>query len=151
MKNITFVILLLLFSGCSQSDDNNEESATCHNKDFMESFVIEPMDCIIFNDNPEMTFTFLGFEPFTKSPHFTPHVGISARLEEGNISWEFTTGMVYEDHELEGTSFSGRVHTGSNNVDYTIFFDNIEFEETETHFIFHRATIRFGYYESEFD
>ncbi|MDT7827140.1 hypothetical protein RQM65_00490 [Pricia sp. S334] len=80
-----------------------------------------------------------------------PHAAISARLDEENVTWEFHTGMVYEDYMLEGTTFSGRVHTGINNVEYTIFFDGIEFTETETEFIFHKATIRFGYYDYEFD
>ncbi len=152
MKKISYIILLFLILGCSKSEDNNEENATCLKKDFLEAFIVEPNDCFIFNDNPDMTFTFLGFEPYTKiAPNFIPHARISARLEEENFTLEFSTGMVYEDNELEGTSFTGRVHTGINNVSYTIFFDNIEFTETETEFIFHRATIRFGYYDSEFD
>jgi hypothetical protein len=152
MKKISYIILLLFIIGCSKSDDTEDESSTCLQKDFLETFVVEPNECFIFNDNSDMTFTFLGFESYTKThPNNVPHARISARLEEENFTWEFYTGMVHEDHELEGTSFSGRVHTGINNVDYTIFFDDIEFTKTETEFIFHRATIRFGYYDSEFD
>jgi hypothetical protein len=152
MKKISYIILLLFILGCSKSEENNDNNANCLEKNFLETFIVEPGDCFIFSDNPDMTFIFLGFESYTIThPSNIPHARISARLEEENVTWEFHTGMVYEDHELEGTSFSGRVHTGINNVDYTIFFDNIEFTETETEFIFHRATIRFGYYDSEFD
>ena len=70
---------------------------------------------------------------------------------DGNTTFEFSNGQVQEDYQTEGTSFSGRVYVGINNIEYTIFFDNIEFTETETEFIFHKATIRFGYYDSEFD
>ena len=157
MKKVSYLILLICITSCSNNDDNNiddnnEEMSICLEKNFLESFVIEPNDCVIFNDNPNMTFTFLGFESYTKThPTNVPHARISARLVEENDTWEFHTGMIYEDYELEGTSFSGRVHTGINNVSYTIFFDDIEFTETETQIIFHKATIRFGYYDSEFD
>lgn len=153
IKIHSYLIILLLVVGCSKSDDKvEEESSNCLNKNFLESFLIEPGDCVVFRDYPEMTFTILEFEPYTKThPNDIPHARISARLEDENASFEFSTGMVYEDIELDGTSFSGRVETGFKNIRYTIFFDNIEFTETETQFIFHKASIRFGYYDLESD
>ncbi len=150
MKKTPFLILFLLILSCSKSDENTfdlaKESSICLEKNFMESFDIEPNDCFVFSENTDMTFTFLGFEAYTKyGVNNIPHAKISARLAEENFVFEFYTGMIYEDNELEGTSFSGKINTGINNVEYTIFFDNIKFTETETQFIFHKATIRFGY------
>jgi len=144
---------MLFTFGCSKSDDNKEESSACLNKNFLESFIIKPNDCVIFNDNPDMTFTFLGFEPYTKSGESNiPQTSISGILAEDNFVWEFVNaGVILEDYQTEGISFSGRVHIGINNVAYTVFFDNIEFTETQTQFIFHKSTVRFGFYDSEFD
>lgn len=97
--------------GCSKSD-TNEESAMGIDKSFLESFLIKPNDCVVFREYPEMTFTLLTFEPYTKThPHNSPHANIVIRFEAENASFESTSGMVYEDIELDGTSFSGRVHT----------------------------------------
>lgn len=151
LKTHSYLIILLLLMGCSKRD-TNEESSICLDKSFLESFLIEPNDCVVFRDDPEITFTLLKFEPYTKThSHNSPHADISIRFEAENASFESSSGMVYEDIELDGTSFSGRVHSGFKNINYTIFFDNIEFTETETQIIFHRATIRFGYYDSESD
>ena len=151
-KKIYLLLTLLTITACSQNDDEDQESAICLDSNFLQTLEVEPGDCFVFSDNPDLKFTFLGFEPYTKThPNNVPHAMISARLEEANATFEFYNGMVYEDHELAGTTFTGRVHTGINNVEYTLFFDNIEFTETETEFIFHRATLRFGYYDSEFD
>ncbi|MGC1632154.1 MAG: hypothetical protein WA749_08590 [Gelidibacter sp.] len=93
-----------------------------------------------------MAFTILAFEAYINSPH----ANISIRFEAENVSFESSSG-IYEDIELDGTSFSGSVNSGFENVNYTILFDNIEFSETETHFIFYKGTIRFGYYDSVTD
>lgn len=149
IKIQSYLMILLLLMGCSKSN-TKEESTMCLDKSFLESFLIEPNECVVFRDSPEMTFTILAFEPYTKThPSNLPHANISIRFEAENASFESSSGMVHEDIELDGTSFSGRVHTGFKNINYTIFFDNIEFTETETQFIFHRASIRFGYYDSE--
>ncbi|OIQ23058.1 hypothetical protein [Lacinutrix sp. MedPE-SW] len=153
MKKFLVLLLLITFFSCSDDETETiEQSANCLEIAFLESTVIEPNDCLTFSDKPDFEFTFLGFENYTKShPNNVPHAGISGRLVEGSSTFEFYNGQISEDYETEGTSFSGRVHTGINNVDYTIFFDNIEFTETETEFIFNKATIRFGYYDSEFE
>lgn len=148
MRKILYFILIPLLLACSDDKDGSK----CLKKNFLDSILIKPNDCVVFNDNPDLTFTFLGIEPYTKThPNNVPHAKISARLQEGNSIVEFYSGMVYEDIIAEGTSFSGRVHAGINNKKYTIFFDDIEFTETETQFIFHRATIRFGDYDYEYD
>ena len=148
MRKIPYLIFLLIVAACS----NDKDGSRCLTKNFLDSFVVKPNDCVVFADNPDMTFTFLGFEPYTKThPNNVPHAKISARLEEGTVLTEFYSGMVYEDIIAEGTSFSGRVHAGINAKKYTIFFDDIEFTETETQFIFHKATIRFGNYDYEYD
>jgi len=153
MRKILALVLLITFLSCSESDEkSDEQSYDCAKIAFLESTIVEENDCLTFSDMEGFKFTFLGFENYTKThPNNVPHARISARLAEGNSTFEFYNGLVHEDYETEGTSFSGRVHTGINNTDYTIFFDNIEFTETDTEFIFHRATIRFGYYDSEFD
>jgi hypothetical protein len=153
MRKILTLVLLITFLSCSENnEESNEQSFDCAEIAFLESTIIEENDCLTFSDRQGFKFTFLGFENYTKThPNNVPHARISARLVEGNSTFEFYDGLVDEDYEIDGTSFSGRVHTGINNTDYTIFFDNIEFTETETEFIFHRATIRFGYYDSEFD
>ncbi|HUH28446.1 hypothetical protein [Gelidibacter sp.] len=152
MKNLTYLFILLLIFGCSKSDDPNEGISVCLEKKFLETFVMEPNDCFTFKDRPGMTFTFLGFEPYTKShPNNGPHAIISTRLEEGNETYDYYASMVYAGHDRDNPLFSGPVHTGVKKVRYTIFFENIDFTETETQFIFHRATVRFGYYYSEFD
>ncbi|WP_435138280.1 hypothetical protein [Formosa sp. A9] len=157
MRKILTLALLIPVLSCSESNEqNNEESNEqiydCTEIAFLESTIIEKNDCLTFSDREGFEFTFLGFENYTKTHSSNvPHAKISARLFEGNTTFEFYDSLVHEDYETDGTSFSGRVHTGINNTNYTIFFDNIEFTETETEFIFHRATIRFGYYESEFD
>lgn len=153
MREILTLALLITFLSCSKNDEeNNEPSYNCIEITFLESTIVEENDCLTFSDREGFELKFLGFENYTKThPNNVPHARISGRLVEGNSTFEFYDGLVHEDYETDGTSFSGRVHTGINNTNYTIFFDNIEFTETETEFIFHRATIRFGYYDSEFD
>ncbi|RXJ45775.1 hypothetical protein [Gelidibacter gilvus] len=152
MKKTAYLLILLLTLGCSKSDDTQEEVSVCLEKNFLETFVVEPNDCFTFKDRPGLTFTFLGFEPYTKThPSNGPHAIISTRLEEGNETYEYFGSMVYAGHDRENPIFSGPVNTGVKKISYTIFFDTIEFTETATQFIFHRATVRFGYYDSEFD
>lgn len=152
MKKTAFLLILLLALGCSKSDDSQEEISVCLEKNFQETFVMEPNDCFTFTDRPGLTFTFLGFEPYTKTHSSNEaHAVISTRLEEGNETYEFFGSMVYAGADLENPLFSGPVNTGVKKVSYTIFFENIEFTETATQFIFHRATVRFGYYDSEFE
>ena len=152
-RNILSLILITTILSCSNNDnEGNEQSISCLEISFLEPIIIKENDCLTFSDKPDFEFTFLGFENYTKThPNNVPNARISARLIEGNSTFEFYNGLVHEDSQTAGTSFSGKVHTGINNIDYTIFFDNIEFTETETEFVFHKATIRFGYYDSESD
>ena len=66
MKRLFFITILILIISCSKSDDNNEEMSLCQEKDFLDTFIVEPNDCFIFDD-PLMTFTFVSFDDFTKT------------------------------------------------------------------------------------
>ena len=65
IKIQSYLMILLLLMGCSKSD-TKEESTICLDKSFLESFLIEPNACVVFRDAPEITFTILAFEPYTK-------------------------------------------------------------------------------------
>ena len=146
MKKLFFIIILILTISCSKNDDSNEEMALCQEKDFLETFIVEPNDCFIFDD-PLMTFTFVSFDDYTKTDlDETPYTRIIASILIDDLTWQFPHD-IYEDTESEGTSFSGFVNAGINDNIYTIHFDEIEFTETETQYIFHRATIRLEKYE----
>ena len=153
MRIIMSLLVIIVVFSCSKDDNKtNQQTSNCLHVAFLESIIIEPNDCFSFTDRAGLEFTFLEFENYTKThPNNSPFAGISARLTEANTEFTFYNGQVHEDHITEGIQFNGRVHTAVNNVEYTLFFDNIEFTETETQFIFHKATIRFGYYDSESD
>ncbi|TPV33919.1 hypothetical protein FJ651_07105 [Paucihalobacter ruber] len=153
MKNIISAILIITILSCSTNNEEiNEEVVNCLEIAFLESTVIKENDCLTFSDRPGLEFTLLKLGNYTKThPNNVPYARISGRLIVENAMHEFDFAQIDEDYQTDGTSFSGRIHTGINNVDYTIFFDHIEFTETATEFIFHNATIRFGYYDPEFD
>jgi hypothetical protein len=146
MNRLFFITILTLIFSCSKSDDNNDEMSVCEEKDFLETFIVEPNDCFIFDD-PLMTFTFVSFDNFTKTNlDETPYARIIAKILIDDLSWEFPH-KIYEDTESDGSSFLGFVNAGINDNIYTIHFDEIEFTETETQYIFHRAIIRLEKYE----
>ncbi|WCO00246.1 hypothetical protein [Psychroserpens ponticola] len=145
MKRLFFLFLILSIS-CSKSDDSKEGIPECQEKMFLESFIAEPNDCFIFLDDPVMTFIFVRINPFTKTDfNNIPHAEIFVSIFIDDFTWEFLH-TIYEDSEMNGNSFSGLVNGGINDNIYTIYFDEIEFTETETQFIFHRATIRLEKY-----
>lgn len=147
MKRLFFLTILIIAISCSKSDDNaNTPTPPCQEKIFSESFIAAPNDCFIFIDDPIMTFTLVSFEPFTKTasdsiPNKIPYAEIRASIFIDDLTWEFPH-KIYEDYEMDGTSFSGFINAGINKNIYTIYFDEIEFTETPTQFVFHRATIR---------
>ena len=145
MKRIFLITILFLITNCSSNDDNNENISFCSNKNYLESFIVEPNDCFIFDD-PIMTFTFISFDNLDKTnTNETPYTRIIASILINDLTWEFPH-KIYEDAESDGTTFSGFVNTGINDNIYTIHFDEIEFTKTKTQFIFHRATIRLEKY-----
>ncbi len=154
MKRLFFLTILIIATSCSKSDDNtNIPTPPCQEKVFSEAFIAAPNDCFIFIDDPIMTFTLVSFEPFTKNvsdsipyasdsiPNKIPYAAIRASIFIDDLTWEFPH-KIYEDYKLDGTSFSGFINAGINKNTYTIYFDEIEFTETLTQFIFHRAKIR---------
>lgn len=138
------VAFMLLLYGCSSGSDNNEESVECFTKASMESFEMEPGQCVVIAENPDMKLILVGFENQIKSENNSYETTVTVRLEEPNFSWE-TPHIIRDDPNTAIIQFTGVILTGINNDSYTIYIDNIEFTETETEFIFHKATIRVGY------
>lgn len=150
MRKLFFLTILIIATSCSKNDDNADlPTPTCQEKVFSEPFIAAPNDCFIFIDDPIMTFTLVSFEPFTKTvsdsiPYVEnkiPYARIRASIFIDDLTWEFPH-KIYEDYKMDGTSFSGFINAGINKNTYTIYFDEIEFTETPTQFIFHRAKIR---------
>gem|GEM_PF-7092458 len=140
MKNLLYLAILVLVTSCSNNDDA-DVNAGCLEKDYLESYIAEPNDCFLYED-PAMTFTFVGFDDFTKSEfEEVPYAIVWVRILIDDFSWEFPH-TIYDDTDTAGFSFTGNVTGGFNEHLYTIYFDEIEFTETETAFIFHRATLR---------
>ncbi|WP_242203254.1 hypothetical protein [Aestuariivivens insulae] len=110
----------------------------------MESFVMEPGQCVIISENPDMKLVLIGFENHIKSNDMTYKTTVTVRLEELNFTWE-TLHEIKDDPDTEIIKFTGEILTGINEDSYAIFVDDIEFTETETEFIFHKATIRVKY------
>lgn len=147
MRNSLLLLLIFVCLGCSTSTEE-ETQGQCLNQRFSESFEILPGQCVSFADKPDLFFQFEMLEPDEKT-HYLPVARVGATIAREDWSWTFYTGMVYEDVESEGIQFSGPVHTGWNEERYTIFFEDIEFTETATHYIFHKARIHFKPYDEE--
>ena len=146
MKRLFFLGIFTLIISCSNSDDSNEEMSACIQRDYLESFIVEPNDCFIFDD-PIMTFTFVSIDDFNKTDDDeTPYARIIASILIDDLTWQFPH-KVYQNVESENNIFSGFVNAGINENIYTIHFDEIEYTETEAQFIFHRATIRLEKFE----
>ena len=143
-KSIFLLFLSLAFLGCSSSSDDKEESSECLYKTSMESFEMEPGQCVIISENPDMTLVLVAIEKHIKSANTNYEATVTVRLEETNFTWE-TPHIIKDDPNTETIDFKGEILTGINKDSYAIYIDNIEFTETETEFIFHKATIRVNY------
>jgi len=135
----SFLVIIILFTGCTSDEENHEEFAECFTKASMESFLIEPGECVIISENPDMQLVLVKIENHIKT-HENYKTIVTVRLEETDFSWE--TPHEIRDDSNDAIKFSGIIGTGINEDQYTIYVDNIEFTETETEFIFHRATFR---------
>lgn len=147
MKNCLLLLLAGFILGCSTPVEEEPQSQ-CLEKRFGESFFILPGQCVSFADKPDLFFRFEVMEPDEKS-HYLPVARVGATIAGDDWSWTFYTGMVYEDAESEGIQFKGPVHTGWNEERYTIFFEDIEFTETPTQYVFHKARIHFLPYDED--
>ncbi len=143
IKSFLLLISSICILSCSSSD-NEEDSSNCFTKDAEESFEMEPSQCVVITENPDMTLVLIGFENHIKSDNNVYETIVTVRLEEPNFTWE-TPHVIMDDPETEIIKFTGLIQTGINDDSYTIYVDNIEFTETETEFIFYNATIRVGY------
>ncbi|WP_345275526.1 hypothetical protein [Litoribaculum gwangyangense] len=144
LKSICLLFLSLAFLGCSTNSDNNEESSECFYKNSMESFEIEPGQCVIISENPDMTLVFVSIENHVKSNNTDYFTTVTVRLEETNFTWE-TPHEIHDNPNTEAIDFKGEILTGINEDSYAIYVDNIEFTEKETEFIFHKALVRVEY------
>jgi len=138
-KSISLLILTVFF-GCASDSEIQEEVIECFTKASMQSFVMEPGECVIIAENPDMQLVLVGFKNHTKTSE-TYETTITVRLEETNFTWE-TPHDIQDDPNTEEIKFTKVIVTGINEDTYTIYVDDIEFTETETQLIFHRATLR---------
>lgn len=152
MKRLFFLLLTITICACTGDDEKSlEQEEVCLHKEFMESFTIEPGQCVTLKELPNKTFTLLKLDSFEKRESTVPHATIAYGLEEENSYFETMSEFIYEDYMEDGTSFSGRIHiVVDGNVDYTIYVDNIEFTETETEYTFQSLTVRFADYDPEY-
>lgn len=151
MKRIFFLIMVCGVFGCKSEDvPGAEQEVSCFDKSFLEAVSIEPGQCVSLQEFPDKTFTLLELGSFEKQELWVPAASISYSIIEENSFQEWYNILIYEDHENEGISFSGRFHfIVDENVRYTVYVDNIEFSETETAYIFERMTVRFAEYDPE--
>lgn len=152
MKNIIILMFVFCIYGCTKEElPKLEPELACYTKSFMESFTLEPGQCVEFKELPDKTFTLLELGTFEKQENTVPHASIGYSFKELNSYQEWFDIFIYEDYEKDVTSFSGRFHfIVDGNVSYTIYVDNIEFAETETEYIFKKITFRFGEYDPEY-
>lgn len=147
MIKLKFFYLLLIITsllGCTNGSEPEEKSMECFMKNSMESFVIEPNQCVIISENPDMKLVLVGFKNLNKSGDMINETTVTVRLEEPNFTWE-TPHVIQDDPNTEIIKFTGEILTGINSDSYTIYVDDIGFTETESEFIFHNATLRVGY------
>ena len=144
LKYFGLFLIAILFLGCTSNSEDKEESVECFTKASMESFEIEPGQCVIITENPDMKLVLVGFENHFKSNNKIYKTTVTVRLEEPNFKWE-TLHEIQDDPDTDIIKFTGEIRTGINNDSYTIYIDNIDYTETETEFIFHKTTIRVGY------
>ncbi|WP_166960638.1 hypothetical protein [Yeosuana marina] len=144
LKYFDLFLIAILFLGCTSNSEDKEESVDCFNKASMESFEIEPGQCVVITENPDMKLVLVGFENHFKSINKIYKTTVTVRLEEPNFTWE-TLHEIEDNPDTDIIKFSGEIRTGINNDSYTIYIDNIDYTETETEFIFHKATIRVEY------
>ena len=117
----------------------------------MESFTLEPGQCVTLQELPNKTFTLLQLGTFEKQENTVPAASIGYSFKEENSFQEWFNIFIYEDYEEDGISFSGRFHyIVDGNIFYTIYVDKIEFTETETEYIFQKLTVRFVEYDPEY-
>lgn len=141
----------LVIWGCSGEEVTEHQNKACLEKSFMESFTMEPGQCVTLQELPDKTFTLLKIEPAKKQKQTVPAAVFGYQLQEVNSFQEWLDVMIHEDYQQEGTSFSGRFRiTADGNVPYTVFVDDIEFTETETEYIFTKVTLRFSEYDPEY-
>lgn len=144
LKNFSLFLFIIIIYGCTSGSDDTVEFIECFTRASMETFEMEPGECIIIAENPDMALVLVGFENHIKSDNSIYETTVTVRLEEPNFTWE-TPHVIHDDPNTDIIKFTGEILTGINNDSYTIYVDNIEFTETETEFIFHKATIRVGY------
>lgn len=144
-KSLYTLLLVFFFFGCSSDSDNTEEETSeCLYKMSLESFEMEPGQCVIISENPDMTLVLVSIDNQVKSTNTDYVTTVTVRLEETNFTWE-TLHEIQEDRNTEATDFKGVILTGINEDSYSIYIDALEFTETETEFIFHKALVRVEY------
>lgn len=143
---LVVIFLVLTVLSCSQEDEQ-----ACVEAELLEPATIEVNQCLKINDinYPDLEYEILGFENYVKRDGFRPQVWFSHRLTFQKSSATNYRSQIGSNPNSDELIFDGRVTISilnpeykNSNICFSIYFDNVEFTETETEFIFHRATVR---------
>ncbi|MBI6117861.1 hypothetical protein [Salegentibacter maritimus] len=151
LKLISIFIISFLTACDSGNDELEEPEQNCLNKKFGETFVFEPGQCVELEELPNKYFSLNSIGSAEKRPSNVPHAIVAYSIAEENAYTDNAEEYIYEDYVNDGISFSGRIHfVVDGNIFYTMYVDDIEFTETETEYIFHKLTVKFGEFDPKY-